>query len=86
LDPKSLQREDRDHLIIGLALRRLCRQTVIAPRLESIQVLLLKAFFVFRVQAGVNTKAEVVKPHSTIILRRIRRMVFCGLIDAANLR
>jgi hypothetical protein len=44
LDPKSLQREERDHLVIGLALRRLCRRTVITPRLASIPSLLLKAF------------------------------------------
>jgi hypothetical protein len=45
LDPKSL-REERDHLVIGLALRRLCRQTVIAPRSASIQIPLSKAFLV----------------------------------------
>jgi hypothetical protein len=39
LDPKSLQQEERDHLVSGLALRRLCRWTVIAPRLASIQIL-----------------------------------------------
>jgi hypothetical protein len=38
LDPKSL-REERDHLVIGLALRRLCRWAVITPRLASIQIL-----------------------------------------------
>jgi|ERR1035437_3671641 hypothetical protein len=42
LDPKSLL-EERDHLVIGLALRRLCRWTVITPRLASIPSLLLKA-------------------------------------------
>ena len=47
LDPKSLRREERDHLVIGLALRRLCRQTVITPRSASIQVLFLKVVFVF---------------------------------------
>src|ERR1017187_6699123 len=46
LDPKSL-REERDHLVIGLALRRPCRRTVIAPRSASIQILLLKAFLFF---------------------------------------
>jgi len=37
-------RVERDHLVIGLALRRLCRQIVITPRLASIPSLLLKAF------------------------------------------
>ena len=36
LDPKSLPGE-RDHLVSGLALRRLCRRTVIAPRSASIR-------------------------------------------------
>ncbi len=49
----SLEREERDHLVIGLASRRLCRQTVIAPRLASIQIIFLK---VVLVQAGVSTK------------------------------
>src|ERR1035437_10248002 len=43
LDPMSLL-EERDHLVSGLALRRLCRRTVITPRLASIPSLLLKAF------------------------------------------
>jgi hypothetical protein len=43
LDPKSL-REKRDHLVIGLTFRWLCRWTVIAPRSASMQILLLKAF------------------------------------------
>jgi hypothetical protein len=43
LDPMSL-RAECDHLVIGLALRRLCRRTVITPRLASIPSLLLKAF------------------------------------------
>ena len=42
LDPMSLL-EERDHLVIGLALRRLCRRIVITPRLASIPSLLLKA-------------------------------------------
>ena len=42
LDPMSL-RAECDHLVIGLALRRLCRRTVITPRLASIPSLLLKA-------------------------------------------
>jgi hypothetical protein len=37
-------REECDHLVIELALRRLCRRTVITPRLASIPSLLLKAF------------------------------------------
>jgi hypothetical protein len=37
LDPMSLQVE-RDHLVTGLALWRLCRWTVITPRLASIQM------------------------------------------------
>ena len=45
----SLQKEERDHLVIGLALRRLCRRTVIAPRSASMQILFLKAVFVFLV-------------------------------------
>jgi len=46
LDPMSL-RAERDHLVIGLALRRLCRRTVITPRLASIpNFFLLKAFLV----------------------------------------
>ena len=44
LDPMSLQQEECDHLVIGLALRRLRRRTVITPRSASIPVLLLKAF------------------------------------------
>src|ERR1039457_3290379 len=43
LDPMSLL-EKCDHLVIGLALRRPCRRTVITPRLASIPSLLLKAF------------------------------------------
>ena len=43
LDPMSL-RAECDHLVIGLALRRLCRRTVITPRLASIPNFLLKAF------------------------------------------
>src|ERR1035437_11048258 len=43
LDPMSLL-EEGDHLVIGLALRRLCRRIVITPRLASIPILLLKAF------------------------------------------
>src|ERR1035437_2904260 len=43
LDPMSLL-EERDHLVSGLALRRLCRRIVITPRLASIPSLLLKAF------------------------------------------
>jgi len=43
LDPMSL-RVECDHLVIGLASRRLCRRTVITPRLASIPNLLLKAF------------------------------------------
>ena len=43
LDPMSLL-EECDHLVIGLALRRLCRRIVITPRLASIPSLLLKAF------------------------------------------
>src|ERR1035437_3295318 len=43
LDPMSLL-EERDHLVIELALRRLGRRTVITPRLASIPILLLKAF------------------------------------------
>src|ERR1019366_1461265 len=43
LDPMSLL-EERDHLVIGLTLRRLCRRIVITPRLASIPSLLLKAF------------------------------------------
>ena len=42
LDPMSL-RAECDHLVIGLALRRPCRRTVITPRLASIPSLLLKA-------------------------------------------
>jgi hypothetical protein len=42
LDPMSL-RAECDHLVSGLALRRLCRRTVITPRLASIPSLLLKA-------------------------------------------
>jgi hypothetical protein len=38
----SLQAE-RDHLVIGLAWRRLCRRIVITPRLASIPNFLLKA-------------------------------------------
>jgi hypothetical protein len=34
--------EECDHLVIGLALRRLCRRIVITPRLASIPILLLK--------------------------------------------
>jgi hypothetical protein len=49
--------EECDHLVIGLALRRLCRRIVITPRLASIPILLLKAFFVFvcLVQPSVTT-------------------------------
>src|ERR1039457_172083 len=43
LDPMSL-RVECDHLVIGLALQRLCRRIVITPRLASIPILLLKAF------------------------------------------
>jgi hypothetical protein len=43
LDPKSLQQEERDHLVIRLALRRLRRRTVIAPRSASIQMFFTKA-------------------------------------------
>jgi hypothetical protein len=43
LDPMSL-RAERDHLVIGLALRRRCRRTVITPRSASIPIFLLKAF------------------------------------------
>ena len=60
LDPKSLQREERNHLVLGLALRRLWHTIVIAPRSASIQVLFLKVVFVFWVQAGVITKMGVV--------------------------
>jgi hypothetical protein len=42
LDPMSL-RAECDHLVSGLALRRLCRRTVITPRLASIPSLLLIA-------------------------------------------
>ena len=55
-DPMSLQKEERDHLVSGLALRWPCRRIVIAPRLASIPILLLKVVFVL-VQAGVITKA-----------------------------
>ena len=55
----SLEREERDHLVNGLALRRLCRRTVITPRLASIQMLLLKGFLLL-VQAGVSTSLGVV--------------------------
>ena len=54
LDPMSL-RAECDHLVIGLALRRLCRRTVITPRLASIPSLLLKAvlfLFVWFYQAS----------------------------------
>jgi hypothetical protein len=52
----SLQ-EERDHLVIGLALRRLCRRTVIAPRSASIPIPFLKSLFVFvcLVQPNVTT-------------------------------
>jgi hypothetical protein len=46
LDPMSL-RAECDHLVIGLALRRPCRRTVITPRLASIPIFLLKAFLFF---------------------------------------
>jgi hypothetical protein len=46
LDPMSL-RAECDHLVIELALRRLCRRTVITPRLASIPNFLLKAFLFF---------------------------------------
>ena len=55
----SLEREERDHLVSGLASRRLCRLTVIAPRLASIQILFLKVAFSL-LQAGGSIKAEVV--------------------------
>jgi len=45
LDPMSL-RAECDHLVIGLALRRLCRRTVITPRLASIPNFFIKSFFV----------------------------------------
>jgi hypothetical protein len=60
LDPKSLQREERDHLVLGLTVRRLWHTIVITPRSASIQVLFLKVVFVFWVQAGVITKTGVV--------------------------
>src|ERR1039457_6517699 len=44
LDPMSLL-EECDHLVIGLALRRPCRRTVITPRLASIPNFLLKGFW-----------------------------------------
>src|ERR1035438_94859 len=47
LDPKSLQREERDHLVLGLTLRRPWHTIVITPRSASIQVLFLKVVFVF---------------------------------------
>ena len=43
LDPMSLRAEG-DHLVSGLAWRRLGRRTVSTPRLASIPSLLLKAF------------------------------------------
>jgi hypothetical protein len=50
-------RVERDHLVIGLASRRLRRWTVITPRSASIPSLLLKAaLFLFRlVQPSVAT-------------------------------
>ena len=45
-DPMALEREECDHLVIGLALRRLCRRTVITPRLASIPSLFIKSCFV----------------------------------------
>jgi hypothetical protein len=49
--------EERDHLVIGLALRRLCRRIVFAPRLASIPILFLKSIFGFGclVQPNVTT-------------------------------
>jgi len=49
LDPKSLQKGERDHLVTGPALWRSRRRTVIAPRSASMQILFLKAVFVFPV-------------------------------------
>jgi hypothetical protein len=46
-DPMSLEREECDHLVNGLASRRRCRRTVITPRLASIQMLLLKVFLLW---------------------------------------
>jgi hypothetical protein len=40
-------RAERDHLVIELALRRLCRRTVITPRLASIPNSFIKSLFVF---------------------------------------
>src|SRR5271168_1634652 len=59
LDPMSL-RAECDHLVIGLALRRLCRRTVITPRLASIPKFFIKSALVFvvSVQPGVATRAN----------------------------
>lgn len=53
----SLQLEERDHLVSGLAWWRRCRRTVITPRLASIQMLFLK---VVLFQAGISTSLGVV--------------------------
>src|SRR5271168_1390672 len=59
LDPMSL-RAECDHLVIGLALWRLCRRTVITPRLASIPNSFIKSLFVFArlVQPSVTTGAN----------------------------
>jgi hypothetical protein len=70
LDPMSL-RAECDHLVIGLALRRLARRTVITPRLASIPNSFIKSFLVlFRlVQPGVTTRVNA------------RHIVFLGQIN-----
>src|SRR5208283_2801670 len=59
LDPMSL-REERDHLVTGLALRQPRRRTVITPRLASIPNSFIKSVFVFAclVQPSVTTRAN----------------------------
>ena len=66
-------RAECDHLVIGLALRRLCRRTVITPRLASIPSLLLKAalFWLRLVPPSVATWANA------------RHIVFPGQIQSA---
>ena len=67
LDPMSL-RAECDHLVIELALRRLCRRTVITPRLASIPNSFIKSCWVL---------VALVKP-SVAIWANARHIVFLG--------
>lgn len=73
LDPMSL-RAERDHLVIGLAWQRLCRRTVITPRLASIPNSFIKSGFVL---------VSLVKP-SVASWANARHIVFPRHFHAQN--